>query len=951
MSIQWINSEKEVTLEGIDQLEAKTNYFIGNNPDEWKTDISNYEKVLYHNLYSGIDLLFYGNQRTLEYDFRIAPGADPSNARFRIEGTKELVIDHMGSLRLIGQDGYEMEMQKPIVYQETNGEKTLIDGNFILLASNEVGFSVGAYDRSKPLTIDPVITYSTFLGARVFSQFPGFFTVLGNNEAIAVDNSGNIYAAGTTTSANFPVTPGAFQTVYPGFGGGLSEVCFITKLKGSSLLYSTYLGGNAGGGGGTRGDYATSIKVDSSGNAYVTGHTTSTNFPVTAGALQTTRQGTQSAFVTVLNATGTGLLWSTYFGGNGTDSANGMVIDASRNVYITGRTSSTNFPTTAGAFQTTFQGGNTDAFIAKMDTVGQSLLFSTYLGGNSDDCGMGIAIDGTQNVYVAGWTVSSNFPVTPGVFQPTKNASSCIFITKMNSIGSALIYSTYLSGTDGADGAYGIDIDSNLNAYVTGYVSSTNFPTTPNAFQPSILLGAGNAFMTVLNATGTSLLYSTYLGGTQSSQLGGLGFVPQDVGMAIVLDQNGASYITGITTTLDFPLVNAIQTNFQGGNMDVFVTRFNPAALNFSVSYSTYLGGNSNDLGINIAVDNQSNAYIIGSTASTDFPLTPDAYQTNLPAFFSAFITTIAIQPPTITSIYPTSGFTIGGTPVLINGTNFYDATQVLFGGTPTEFYELYDPDQLLAISPPGIPGTVSVTVDTTQGTFTLPNAFTYFEQLGTTGPAGPAGSTGTTGATGVLGSTGQTGATGPTGAGPTGATGATGLTGGIGEIGATGPTGATGSGATGSPGNTGTTGPTGPTGEAGSGFPLIQPLPPAFFVGEQKKCRGICSFLLTWPPSIDPSVTEYLLYRDSTLIGTFPQQVSEYNVEDKKKCYRSNKVTYTLYAVNAMGERSSPRYVTFPKKYLHTFFNEDKYNETKVGLKLFDFGHRSAPAFYTPLN
>jgi Beta-propeller repeat len=627
LRMQFIEANPNLMIKGMEKTQCKSNYFIGNDPQKWRTNISNYAKVCYQEMYSGIDVLFYGNNERLEYDICVAPGKNPQTARLKIEGAKELSIDPSGTLHILTDESTAVQMQKPFVYQVIDGNKIAIDGHFILLAQNEIGFSIGNYDSSQWLVIDPVLDYSTYLG--------------GTNEdfanAIAIDSTGNVYVTGSTQSTNFPTTTGAFQTTLAG-----NVNTFITKLKPagggpSDLLYSTYLGGN-------NSDTGNGIAVDSSGNVYVVGFTQSTDFPTTIGAFQTTLAGSINPFITKLNPAGGGasdLLYSTYLGGSNFDIGNGIAVDSTGNVYVTGYTQSTNFPTTINAFQTVLR-GTRDAFITKLKPVGSGLsdlLYSTYLGGNTSDAGLGIAIDSGDNAYVAGETSSTNFPTTTGAFQTTLGGARNGFITKINPASggpSDLLYSTYLGGNN-FDFGFGIAIDSGGNAYVTGLTQSTNFPTTTNAFQTT-LSGTQNAFITKLNPVGggvSDLLYSTYLGGNNS-----------DAGLGIAIDSSDNAYVTGYTNSTNFPTtIDAFQMTLTG-IQNAFITKLN--LINGGVSdllYSTYLGGNNSDTGSGIAIDSSGNAYVVGYTDSTSFPTTVGAFQAGLNGTENAFISKLTIVP------------------------------------------------------------------------------------------------------------------------------------------------------------------------------------------------------------------------------------------------------------------------------------------------------------------
>jgi hypothetical protein len=619
MRLQGANARASVT--GADALPGKSNYFIGSDPSQWRTDVPTYAGVKYAAVYPGIDLVYHGNQRLLEYDFLVAPGADPRAIGIRFQGARKLTVNRDGAL-VIGLGGSEVIEPAPVVYQEVGGRRQTVAGRYVLRGKGRVGFSVAEYDRSRPLVIDPVLVYSTYLGGS------------GNDDgtAIAVDTSGNAYVTGSTSSTNFPTTPGAFQTTN---GGGTNDYdAFVTKLNatGSALVYSTYLGG-AGRNPGL------AIAVDASGNAYVTGFTNG-SFPVTQGAFQTTfGAGGFNAFVSKLSATGSALLYSTYLGGSVYDEGCGIAVDASGNAYVTGVASSPDFPTTPGALQTSY-GGMQDAFVTKLNAAGSALVYSTYLGGSDYDWGRGIAADASGNAYVIGSTQSSNFPTTAGAFQTILSGEGNAFVSKLSPTGTALIYSTYLGGGGDFGSGGGIAVDVSGNAYLTGATDSSSFPTTPGAFQTTSG-GWKDAFVTELNATGSALVYSTYLGGSSS-----------DYGNGITVDPWGDAYIIGITYSSDFPTTpGAVQTTF-GGVFDAFVSKLN--ADGSALLYSTYLGGNNHDWGFGTALDASGNAYVTGCTDSSDFPTTPSAFQTTYGGQEDAYVSKLSLgssgSPPVTTA-------------------------------------------------------------------------------------------------------------------------------------------------------------------------------------------------------------------------------------------------------------------------------------------------------------
>jgi hypothetical protein len=607
--MEMVGANPDPRMEGFGELPGRSNYFSGGDPARWQTDVPHYAGVRYGQVYPGVDLVFYGRERQLEYDFVVAPGADPGMIQLDFKGGESLRIEADGGLVIQTAHG-ELRQHKPFAYQEAGGVRREVPSGFVLVGKDTVGFQLGAYDPLKPLIIDPVLSYSSYLGGSGFDQGYG----------IAVDASGNAYVTGQTASADFPATPGAFQTNY---GGG---DIFVTKVNPATnaLVYSTYITGGSG----------NAIAVDASGNAYVTGETLSTNFPVTPGAFTTPPNGFDT-FIAKLNATGSGLVYSSRFGGNFDDFGRAIALDGNGNAYITGWTkclsTTCTFPV-VNAFQPAYGGGNNDAFVTKMNAGGSALVYSTFLGGGrflntTDDWGEGIAVDSAGSAYVTGYTYSLDFPVTPGAFQTTNNDSLDAFVTKLTPEGSALVYSTYLGGR-GREQAQAIAIDAFGNAYVTGLTESEDntstslnegFPTTPGAFQTR---GSFDAFVTKLNPQGSALVYSTYLGGPADTSHNGV-----DRGWGIAVDVAGNATVTGDTSSANFPVAAAFQPAQAGGLSDTFVTKLNAAGS--ALVYSTYLGGSLTDEGRAIALDAGGNTYATGDTSSFDFPTARPAQASN----------------------------------------------------------------------------------------------------------------------------------------------------------------------------------------------------------------------------------------------------------------------------------------------------------------------------------
>jgi hypothetical protein len=602
MKLHGANAAARVT--GIDELAGTSNYFIGNDPDKWRTAVPTFAKVKYEGIYSGINLVYYGNQRQLEYDFIVSPGADPHRIAFDVHGAKRIRRDAHGDLVFkIGED--EIRWHKPAVYQERDGSRQVVAANYAITNNNRVGFEVAKYDPSRPLYIDPLI-YSTYLGGEGIDYGSG----------IAVDSAGNAYVTGYTNSTNFPT----MNPLQPSGGGGDA---FVVKINpaGSAFVYSTYLGGSAE-------DWGYGIAADSAGNAYVTGLTCSTDFP-TRKPLQANYGGPDQscgdAFVTKINASGSALVYSTYLGGFENDTGYGIAVDSAGDAFVTGVTASTDFPL-KNPLQPAYGGGMGDAFVTKINPAGSALLYSTYLGGVGNDPGYGIAVDKSGNAYVTGATNSGDFPIK-NALQPVAAGYDDAFVAKINPSGSALVYSTYLGGSH-SDFGSGIAADSSGNAYVTGFTGSTNFPVK-NPLQPAFGGDSADAFVAEINPMGSALIYSTYLGGSRL-----------DYGDGIAVDNSGNAYVTGATASTNFPLANPFQTK-QGG---AFVSKI--ASGGTALLYSTHLGGTGGEdqYGGGIAVDSAGYAYVTGDTGSGDFPLMNPLQPFNGGSKFDAYLTKIDVR-------------------------------------------------------------------------------------------------------------------------------------------------------------------------------------------------------------------------------------------------------------------------------------------------------------------
>ena len=779
--MQLVGALPSPKVTGLDAQPGRSHYLYGNDPGAWRTGIPHYAKVKYEEVFPGVDLVYYGKQRQLAYDFIIAAGANPDQIQLTFQGVDALRRDERGNL-LVESGGQQFEFQRPYIYQVVDGVKRQIQGGFKVSSGNLVGFRVNPYDNSRPLVIDPVLSYSTYVGGTDFDAGSG----------IAVGPDGSPYVAGSTGSANFPTESPLQPTL---IGGGLFHSDgFVLKLNpaGTALVYATYFGGSED-------DIAAGIAVDSQGNAYVTGSTRSPDFPVIeaaqpaltstpagrapsplmpnpatkvarqrlagtearsfwgwnqiytmvtekpgpdpfqtlppkpdgkawkrkgikrysltldkwwalvtqppsgtrsfwewnhyyqrmtgrhspdpyqllsakadgrawtrkevnnnqltadqwwalasqpshSGGGQAANIGVGSAFIAKLNPQGSGWVYSTYLGGSGNDQGADIAVDAEGNAYVAGVTTSTDFPV-KNALQPAHGGGTQpfdplDAFVAKLNSAGSEVLFASYLGGSEDDLARGIALDSQGNAYVTGATLSANFPVTVDVFQDELAGVYDAFVSKLQSDGAAMLYSTLLGG-ESTDYGFGIAVDSEDNAYVTGITGSTGFPTL-NAMKEELsgdgLLGF-DAFVNKLNSQGSELAYSTYLGGTGV-----------DLGHAIAVDLDGNAYVAGETDSDDFPAIGAFQPA-NNGMSDGFVVELD--AEGSALDYATYLGGSDQDTIVSLALDDAGDVHVTGLSFSTNSPVTAGSLQTSSRGLADALVAKITpgSPPPVVTSV------------------------------------------------------------------------------------------------------------------------------------------------------------------------------------------------------------------------------------------------------------------------------------------------------------
>ncbi len=620
LRVHFARANPDPVIEGEQRLEAAANFLIGNRPQEWKTNLPTYQKILYRNLYPGIDMTYGGTGHRIKSEFLAAPGADPKQIRLEYLGVERLSIEPNGDL-LISNGRAEAREEAPVVFQ--NGMR--IPGRYLLLDEHTAGFEIGPFDSSQPLLIDPVLSYATYYGG----------TGMSDVTSLAVDTSGDLYVAGWTESLNAQIA----APIQASNGGGVDA--FVAKLNpsGSALLYATYIGGSGD-------DRAAGIAVDSSGEAYVAGSTASANFPV-VNAASSKLAGGHDAFALKINSVGNLLVYSTYLGGTNTDYGYAIAVDSSGNAYIAGDTLSANFPISSGAAQTDF-GGDQNVFVTKLTSAG-AISYSTFLGGSGTDHAGGIAADSSGNAYVAGGTTSTNFPVADAI-QSTNGGGQDAFLTKLNSAGSQFLYSTYLGGNGGGSGApeeaNAVAVDSSGNAYIAGTTNSTNFPVTAGAFQTQFT-AVQDAFVAKVNPSGNGLAFSSLLGGSAFNWASG-----------VAAGAGGILYVDGYTSSADFPIVAATQGVF-GGLYDAFVSVF--TANGSSLSFSTYFGGSGSDSANALAVDSSGNIYLGGQTSSVDLATANSIQATNAgnPVGWMARIgvtTVLTPQLPAVIGVTPTSG-------------------------------------------------------------------------------------------------------------------------------------------------------------------------------------------------------------------------------------------------------------------------------------------------------
>ncbi|MBK9168943.1 MAG: SBBP repeat-containing protein [Bryobacterales bacterium] len=607
LTIRWVGASP-ARLEPLDASGAHASFFQGSG--QWHERIPLYARAAYRGIYPGVDLIYAVEGRRLKSEYHLAAGVDPRQIRVVYEGATGVRVDPDGALQVSAAEGIYRE-EAPVLYQPHGSGRLAVTGGFDVHDDGSVGFSVESWDPSLPLVIDPPLAYSTYLGGSLTDRI----------QALATDSAGNVYAAGFTASFNFPATAGSAQGSWAG-----SVDAFVAKLSpGGSLLWVTHLGGSGD-------DRGQSVAVDAGGSVYVTGWTQSSNFP-TVSAHRAFLLGSRDAFVAKLNPLGSALVYSTYYGGTGSDAGHAIAVDSSSHAYVTGVTGSTNFPL-VNPLQSVF-GGVQDAFVAKFSPAGNTLVYSTYLGGSGEERGTGIAVhEGEAVVY--GTTRSANFP-TASAYQNNLSGTQDVFLTRLNTGGSALVFSTLFGGpgVESAEAGGSVSTDAPGNVYIAGITTGT-IPVL-NAAQPNRPGGSSDGFAAKFQPGG-GLAFSTYLGGSAA-----------DLATAVAVDPSGRVYLTGYTNSSNFPVVNASQSA-RGGDYDAFLTRL--SATGSVIEESTFIGGNAVDAGYGVAVDGSGRVYAAGLTHSANFP-TQNAAQ---PAFGGTIDAFLAGFAPETASVSPASG-------------------------------------------------------------------------------------------------------------------------------------------------------------------------------------------------------------------------------------------------------------------------------------------------------
>lgn len=633
LGIELVGANPAAQMTGDGVSATRVNYFLGNDPAQWQVNVPAYQRVRVADVYPGISLLHYGNQQELEYDFEVAPGTDPGQIAMRFAGADRMRVDAGSGDLIMTLGDHELRQPKPVIYQMVRGQRKIIAGNYVLKAPATIQFTIGDYDPKLPLVIDPVVSYAKLFGGPLDDTI----------WATALDANGNIYLAGETKTPGL-ATLGAFQTNFAGFLNPQDSHGDVVIAKLNNQLtqtnYITYLGGRYN-------EAALALAVDGAGNAFVTGYTHSTNFP-TRFAVQTNILGIISdtvpptdVFIAKLDASGSNLLFSTFYGGSKPDIASGIALDASNNIYVVGQTESANFSTKNTSYTTL--SGTKDGFALKLDASGTNVVYAMYLGGSAIEFARDVVVTPGGKPLVTGYTTSTDFPVTTNALQRYLNQNTNFtslndaFFAELSPVAGLVNYATFLGGTN-ADLAFRMAADTNGAAYIVGLTQSGDYPRTSTNFYSPVISNATfpDVFVTKLNPSFTNLDYSVTFGGNG-----------RDAAWDVAVDSLGRASVIGETASTDFPTngLTGILRGSNSGGIDAFIAQLNATGTAFT--YSAYLGGLAEDVGYGVAVDAVDNAYFVGRTSSGNFPLQPSA--TVLPGGRAGFVVKmLADEPPVL---------------------------------------------------------------------------------------------------------------------------------------------------------------------------------------------------------------------------------------------------------------------------------------------------------------
>ena len=590
VKLELLNGNPKPTFVGNNKSNTYFNYFLGNDSKRWASHVGLYQEALVKNVYSGIDARYYYDGSSIRYDYIVHSGGNASEIKLNVQGSKAVSVNTDGELVFNTRFG-DVKQTKLFAYQENNGSKQQIACQFEK-KDETISFTLGSYDHSKPLVIDPLI-WSTFIGENG-SEY-------NSRSSLILDGSNNAYVVGYTNSTNYPTTIGAYDQGHNG-----SYDVFVSKFSsdGASLVWSTFVGGNSN-------DLSSALTWD--GNAvYVTGYTASANYPTTIGAYDQSHNGSYDVFVSKLTSDGSTLAWSTFIGGSSLDAGNSLVVDGSGNVYVAGYTTSANYPTTTGAYDQS-HGGSNEVLVTKLNSNGSSLIWSTFVGGTNSDVCRSLAVDGSGNVYITGGTTSPDYPTTAGAYDQVYGggATDDVLVTKINSDGASLAWSTYIGGSN-PDYGNSLTLDGSGNVYVAGYTQSSGYPTTTGAYDQSYN-GGYDILVTKLNSNGASLAWSTFIGGSNT-----------EYGNSLALDGSGNVYVAGETFSTDYPTTAGAYDQSHNGGSDIFVSKLTSDGV--SLVGSTFIGGSANEYGNSLALGSSSMVYVTGYTGSPDYPTTTGAY-------------------------------------------------------------------------------------------------------------------------------------------------------------------------------------------------------------------------------------------------------------------------------------------------------------------------------------